>query len=61
MPYINGHATGPIILQNVLHVPSLHNNLFSIFHFTASTPTTAKVNGAQMAFRHSGAIVLTAT
>lgn len=61
IPYINGRAMGPIILQNVLHVPSLCNNLFSIFHSTTSTPTTAEVNGAQMAFRCSGAIVLTAT
>jgi transposase InsO family protein len=61
IPYINGCATEPIVLQNVLHVPSLHNNLFSIFHFTMNTQATAEVNRTQMSFRRNGTIVLTAT
>ena len=61
IPYINGYATRPIVLQNVLYVPSLRNNLFSIFHFTVSTQATAEVSGAQMAFHRNGTIILTAT
>ena len=60
-PYINRHPSSPIILSNVLYVPTLHNNLFSIFYFTMSNKIKMEVEYNQMVFMRNNRTVLTAT
>lgn len=46
-------SSSPLLLENVLCVPKLSNNLFSVLSFTASTKTTVTISGKSFTIKNN--------
>lgn len=56
-----GDASREVLISNVLHVPPLSNNLFSVLTLTSDHGFTMKIVKHKMSFTHHNTLALTAT
>ena len=59
-PVFNGQPQQLLEFENVLHVPSLRSNLFSVLHLTQQKQFTVLIHQNLMQFKRSGQLLLTA-